>query len=473
MTTDIKDRGGRRNPALAAAQLLPPHFIFGAATSASQIEGAWNEDGRGPSIWDRFLHVPGGPHSGDTADLTCDHYHRYKLDVALMRRLGLDAYRFSISWSRIFPAGKGEINQKGLDFYERLVDALLDAGIQPFPTLYHWDLPAALQDEYCGWLSRETGHHFADYASAVVKRLGDRVVNWTTFNEPEVIIAGYGGSGMAPGVNRGDLAHHTGHHLMVAHGLAAKAIRAASSAAKVGIVLNFNVMDPCDGSEAAVKRARGNYVRAYRWYLDGLINGQYPEEVARILRRSPKLPEGCSRRRATDWVQATDMKLISQPLDFLGLNYYTRFVFDGDGKFVHEAGHVRTQMGWQVYPIGLARLLEDFKRTYGNDLPPVYVTENGAAFDDTLSDGRVSDELRTKFLGDHFLALAAATMAGVDVRGYFAWSLMDNLEWPLGFGKTFGIVHVDRRPGEDLRRTVKESGRFYARFIREHKKTRR
>lgn len=463
---------------LAAAKLLPPHFLFGAATSATQIEGGWNQDGRGPTIWDRFLHVQGGPHSGDTADITCDHYNRVDEDVELMRKLGLDAYRFSIAWSRIFPTGRGQINQPGLDFYDRLVDKLLAAGIQPFPTLYHWDLPAALQDDFCGWLGRETTQHFADYASAVVRRLGDRVKNWTTFNEPEVIIAGTTGGGMAPGLNRGDLGFHTGHHLMVAHGMAAQAIRAAGpSDTKVGIVLNFNVMDPADGSEAAARRARLNYVRAYRWYLDGLLNGQYPEEVACELRKAPKLPANCSRRRATDWVRGTDMKLVSQPLDFLGLNYYTRFVFDGDGKFVEEPGHVRTQMGWQVYPVGLTRLLEEFRRTYTN-LPPVYVTENGAAFDDTLTGkgkakGRIHDETRTQFLADHMVALAAAVMSGVDVRGYFAWSLMDNLEWPLGFAKTFGLVHVDRRAGKTfLRRTIKDSGRFYARFIGAHKRTR-
>lgn len=457
---------------LAAAKLLPPGFLFGAATSATQIEGAWNEDGRGPTIWDRFLHVQGGQHSGDTADVACDHYHRYAEDVELMRKLGLDAYRFSIAWSRIMPTGRGEVNAAGLDFYDRLVDKLLEAGIQPFPTLYHWDLPAALQDDFGGWLGRETTKHFADYAGVVVRRLGDRVKNWTTFNEPEVIIAGYAGAGMAPGVDRGDLGYHAGHHLMVAHGLGVQAIRAASADAKVGIVLNFNIMDPADGTEAAANRARTNYVRAYRWYLDGLLNGQYPEEVACDLRRAPELPKGCSRAKAVDWVQATDMKTISQPLDFLGLNYYTRFVFDGDGRWVEEPGHVRTQMGWQVYPMGLARLLDEFRRGYSN-LPPVYITENGAAFDDTVEGNRIHDAGRTKFLADHFEAVAAAVnTSGVDVRGYFAWSLMDNLEWPLGFAKTFGIVHVDRRPGANLKRTVKDSGRYYARFIAEHKKTR-
>jgi beta-glucosidase len=458
----------RTGVSLRAATLLPTSFRFGAATSAYQIEGAWNQDGRGPSIWEPFLQNP-GQHSGDSGDVACDHYNRYRDDVKLMKKLGLDAYRFSIAWPRVMPTGRGAVNQKGLDFYDRLVDKLLEAGIDPFPTLYHWDLPQQLQDDYCGWLGRETTHHFADYADVVVRRLGDRVKRWTTFNEPEVIIAGYISSGMAPAVNRGDLGYHVGHHLMVAHGLANTAIRAALPDAQVGIVLNFNIVDPADGSEGALKNARERYVKAYRWYLDGLLNGQYPEEVLKHLKLAPRLPETATRRRANAWVRPGDMKLISQKLDFMGINYYTRFVVDANGQDVVEPNHKRTQMGWQIYPFGLARLMEEMNRQF--KLPPMYITENGAALDDVLKDGQVNDVQRTQYIADHLEALASCiNQGGVDIRGYFCWSFMDNLEWPLGFAKTFGLVHVDR--ANNLKRTPKNSARWYSKVIEQHRKRR-
>lgn len=459
----------RTGVSLRAAKMLPPTFRFGAATSAYQIEGGWNQDGRGPSIWEPFLQNP-GQHSGDTGDVACDHYNRMPDDVRLMKKkLALDAYRFSISWSRVLPLGRGAVNEKGMDFYDRLVDELLAAGIEPFPTLYHWDLPLQLQTDYCGWLSRETAYHYADYANLMVRRLGDRVKNWSTFNEPEVIIAGYIGHGMAPAVNRGDLGYHVGHMLMLSHGLGAQAIRAAAPEANVGIVLNFNIVDPADGSEDALKQARRRYVMAYRWYLDGLLNGQYPEEVTSILRKAPRLPSNATRPRANAWVRAGDMKVISQKLDFMGINYYTRFVVDENGRDVVEPNHMRTQMGWQVYPFGVARLMEDMHRRF--KMPPLYITENGAALDDVLENGQVNDVRRTKFIADHLEALATAiNVGGVDIRGYFCWSLMDNLEWPLGFSKTFGLVHVDRQ--NDLKRTVKDSGRWYAKVIREHRQRR-
>lgn len=453
---------------LRAAKLLPTTFRFGAATSAYQIEGAWNQDGRGACIWDPFLQNP-GEHSGDTGEVACDHYNRMPQDVKLMRKLGLDAYRFSISWSRVLPSGRGAVNEKGVDFYDRLVDKLLKAGIEPFPTLYHWDLPLQLQTDYCGFLSRETAYHFADYANLMVRRLGDRVKNWTTFNEPEVIIAGYISNGMAPAVARPDLGYHAGHTLMLSHGLGAQAIRAAAPEANVGIVLNFNIVDPANGSEAALLQARRRYVMAYRWFLDGLLKGEYPEEVMSSLRLAPRLPSNATRPRANAWVRVGDMKTISQTLDFMGINYYTRFVVDEKGNDVVEPNHMRTQMGWQVYPFGVARLMDDLHRQF--KMPPLYITENGAALDDVFADGRVNDKARTKFIADHLEALATAiNVAGVDIRGYFCWSLMDNLEWPLGFAKTFGIVHVNRE--NDLKRTIKDSGRWYAKLIREHRKLR-
>lgn len=457
----------RTGVSLRAAQLLPSQFRFGAATSAYQIEGGWNQDGRGPSIWDPFLQRPGN-HSGDSGDVACDHYNRYKADVQLMKRLNFDAYRFSISWSRVLPNGRGPINQQGLDFYDRLVDELLAAGIEPFATLYHWDLPLKLQDDFCGWLGRETTQHFANYADVVVRRLGDRVKRWSTFNEPEVILAGYSGTGMAPAIERPDLRAHVGHMLMVAHGLAAQSIRAARSDSQVGIVLNFNIIDPADGSEAALKIARERYITAYRWYLDALLTGQYPAEILKNFRGAPKLPANATQRRAKDWVQPGDMQLIAQPLDFMGINYYTRFVVDGKGNDVVQP-RKRTQMGWEIYPFGLARLMEDMHRQF--KLPPMYITENGAALDDVFANGRVNDVQRTQYVADHLEALATIiNTAGVDIRGYFCWSFLDNLEWPLGFAKTFGLVHVDRR--NDLKRTPKDSALWYSRVIREHRKLR-
>lgn len=444
---------------------LPADFKFGAATSAYQVEGAANVDGRGASIWDPFLADPTKPHSKDTGEIACDHYHRFREDIAIMAALGLDAYRFSISWSRIFPDGRGTINEKGLDFYSRLVDELLENGIEPFATLYHWDLPLKLQSDFGGWLSRRTLHHFANYSETVVKRLGDRVKNWSTFNEPEVIIAGYIGQGMAPAVNRPDVAFHVGHNLMVAHGLGTEAIRSASGDAKVGIVLNFNIIDPVDRSAAAAKGAHDAFVRAYSWYLDGLLEGKYPEVVLAELARVPRVPGVKPGPSGKSWIKRGDMTLIKQPLDFLGINYYTRFVVDGDGRHVQIPGIERSQMGWQLYPIGLARLLDQLHRGY--KLPPIYITENGLSIDDTVQGARINDRKRAKFIIDHLDALGLAARSGVDVRGYFVWSLLDNLEWPLGFAKTFGIVHVDRT--NDLKRTVKESGWHYASTIRLHR----
>lgn len=458
----------RTGVSLRAAHLLPSSFRFGAATSAYQIEGGWNQDGRGPSIWDPFLQNPGN-HSGDTGDVACDHYNRYREDVALMKRLGLDAYRFSFSWSRVLPSGRGAVNEKGIDFYSRLVDELLANGIEPFATLYHWDLPKALQDDFCGWLGRETAGYFADYSELMVRRLGDRIKRWSTFNEPEVIIAGYIGDGMAPAVNRSDLGYHVGHMLMVSHGMAAKAIRAERSDAQVGIVLNFNIVDPANGSEGALRKARERYVKAYSWFTDGLLKAQYPQEVLNHLRLAPRLPATATRRRANAWVRAGDMKLISQKLDFMGINYYTRFVVDEQGRDVVEPGHKRTLMGWQIYPFGLGRLMEDLHRMY--KLPPMYITENGAALTDTLVDGAVHDVQRTQYIADHLENLATIiNTAGVDIAGYFPWSFLDNLEWPLGFSKTFGLVHVDRQ--SDLKRTPKDSALWYSQVIAEHKKLR-
>ncbi|HEY9775916.1 MAG TPA: GH1 family beta-glucosidase [Planktothrix sp.] len=447
--------------------MLPREFKFGCATSAYQVEGATAEDGRGPCIWDPFLHDPSARHSGDNADVACDHYHRLSEDIAIMKQLGLSAYRFSISWSRILPQGEGEINEAGLAFYARLADELLAAGIEPFATLYHWDLPLALEKKYGGWLSRDVCRAFAHYAKIVVQRLGDRIKNWATFNEPEVIIAGYVSRGMAPALDRPDLGFHVGHNLLLAHGLAVREIRAIRPDVAVGIVLNFNVIDPADKSAACALRARDRFVRAYSWHLDGLLDGEYSPEVLAILNaKVPPLPSYPQARGRRKWILAGDMELICEKIDFMGINYYTRFVVDAAGNNVEEPGHERTQMGWQIHPFGLATLLEELNRLY--KMPPVYITENGAALNDTVESGQIHDARRAQFILDHLDVLACLTATTtVDVRGYFVWSLMDNLEWPLGFAKTFGIVHVDRQ--NNLRRTIKDSGHAYARYIAQHK----
>jgi beta-glucosidase len=453
---------------LALAQLLPTKFLFGVATAAYQVEGAAHQDGRGQSIWDRFLADRKFVHSGDTGEVACDHYHHFKEDIRLMNRIGVDAYRFSFAWPRIFPHGDKELNKLGVDFYDRLIDELLKKDIKPFATLYHWDLPLTLQAKYGGWLSRETLSRFADYASFMVRKFGDRVQTWTTFNEPEVIISGYTGLGMAPGLNHRSIGFHVGHNLMVAHGLALKAMRAENRKTQVGIVLNFNIIDGKDNSEKCVLASRRHFIRAYSWYLDGLLNGKYPIEIHRCLGQTPKLAF-VSPRSSAQWVRSGDMKLIAQRLDFIGINYYTRFVVNEKGCFFQRQHIQRTQMGWEIYPFGLARLLDQLNSCYR--LPPMYITENGVAFRDTVRRGRIHDQERREFIFNHVLSLTTAIKNGVDVRGYFVWSLLDNLEWALGFSKTFGIVHVERRSGR-LHRTIKDSGLAYTKLIRTHRRYR-
>lgn len=429
---------------------LPHGFVFGASTSAYQVEGAAFEGGRGQSIWEPFLRKPHTP-PYDLGDVTCDHYNRYREDVALMKAMGLDAYRFSISWPRVLPNGEGKVNETGLDFYDRLVDELLAAGIDPYVTLYHWDLPLALQKRYHGWFHRETAYAFADYSALMVKRLGDRVKKWATLNEPEVIIAGYISSGMAPGMNLPRSGHRVGHHLLLGHALGTQAMRAARSDIECGIVLNLVPIDPVDpNNEKQCAAARDRWTMSYAWYLDAMLNGHYPDIVHDALDRSD----------SGNPVKPLDMSLIAQKLDFLGINYYTRFLANEKGDIVETPDVDRTQMGWEMVPDSFTKMLVDLNREY--EMPPVYITENGAALNDTVSRGRINDRGRIKYLDDHIGAVARAIKGGADVRGYFAWSLMDNLEWPLGFAKTFGLIHVDRTT---LDRTVKDSGLWYAKVI--------
>lgn len=425
---------------------FPPNFCFGASTSAYQIEGSDpNTDGRGASIWEEYFATR--PQL-DNGSIACGHYDRMPEDVQLMKKMGLQAYRFSIAWPRVLPEGHGKVNAKGMDFYDRLVDNLLANGITPFTTLYHWDLPLALGKNK-GWLNRETCHRFADYAALMGKRLGDRVKHWTTFNEPEVIVAGYIGDGLAPGLSDPKLRITAGHHLMVAHGLGAQALRAVRDDLKLSIVLNLVPIEP--STPACTAAARRRWQRDYAWYMDGVLKATYPDVI---------LEEAASNNAP---ILAGDMALMSQKLDFLGINWYLRFVVDEHGNNVRIPAAEYTQMpDWEICPGALSRMLLAMHKEYRGVLPPIYVTENGAALDDTIVDGQIHDVGRARYIHDHLNAIEMAVAGGVDIRGYLAWSFMDNLEWSLGFKKTFGLVHVDRTT---LARTVKGSGHWYTRMI--------
>jgi beta-glucosidase len=439
------------------SRAFPEGFLWGAATSAYQIEGSPLADGAGPSIWQRFAHSPGRTHDGETGDVACDHYRRWHDDVRLMAELGLNAYRFSISWSRVIPEGTGRVNEGGLGFYDRLVDGLLEHGITPNATLYHWDLPAALDDRG-GWLNRDVAGWFAEYAAVMFRRLGDRVPMWATLNEPWVVTdGGYLHGALAPGHRNLFEAPIASHNLLRAHGAAVQAYRSLANG-QIGIVVNLEpkVAATDRPEDLAATRRADAYMN--RQYLDPVFFGSYPEEMAEIF------------GEAWPRFSAEDMALIRQPIDFLGVNYYTRGVTKDDpanlpvrNGYVKQPGHTYTETGWEVHAPALAELLGWVRGRYG--ATPLYITENGAAFYDPPKpvDGRIDDPLRVAYFGDHLRAVHAAIGQGVDLRGYFAWSLLDNYEWSLGYSKRFGIVHVDY---ETQQRTPKASARFYSRVIR-------
>lgn len=435
---------------------FPDGFVWGAATSAYQIEGSPLADGAGPSIWQRFAHTPGMMNNGDTGDVACDHYRRMPEDVALMRDLGLKAYRFSVAWARVLPQGTGKVNPRGLDFYERLVDTLLANGIEPMLTLYHWDLPAALDDRG-GWLNPDIAEWFAEYTSVMVRKLDDRVKRWVTLNEPWVVTdGGYLHGALAPGHRSRFEAPIASHQLLRAHGAAVKAYRALGKH-QIGIVVNIEPKYAASDSAEDLAATRRAEAYMNRQYLDPVFLGAYPEEMREIFGEAwPNWP-------------AQDFELIKQPIDFLGVNYYTRAVtrhqsdaYPLNAVTVRQPQSTYTETGWEVHAQGFVDTLLRIKQRYGN--PPVYITENGSAFyDPPVVDNEVhEDPLRVDYLRKHLKALHAAIQAGADVRGYMAWSLLDNLEWSLGFSKRFGILHVDFAT---QKRTPKASAKLYSQII--------
>jgi beta-glucosidase len=432
-------------------RVFPPDFVWGVATSSFQIEGAAHEDGKGESIWDRFCRVPGAIADGSHGDLACDHVHRLEADLDLIAGLGVDAYRFSVSWPRVQPDGRGAFNEAGLAFYERLVDGLLARGIRPYLTLNHWDLPQALQDAG-GWAARETVHHFVAYARHVAARMGDRVMAIPTHNEPWVIaVLGHESGIFAPGIKSRATAMQVAHHLLLSHGLAVQALRADGCRARLGIVLNLSPIGPASDSPEDAAAAWLEDGRSVRWYMDPLFKGEYPADVWQHL--GGDVPQ----------VEPGDAVAIATPMDFLGINYYTRGVVSASGAWsAQTSGKPLTDMGWEVVPEGLTELLTRMHRDWS--LPPLYVMENGAAFQDTLVDGRVHDADRTAYIASHIAAVADAMDRGVPMAGYMVWSLMDNFEWASGYAKRFGIVHVDYAT---LQRTPKDSYRWYRGFLQQ------
>jgi beta-glucosidase len=449
---------------LTAHAGFPADFVWGVATAAYQIEGAVDEDGRGESIWDRFCATPGNVRGGDSGAIACDFYHRYANDLGLVQELGVDALRLSIAWPRIVPEGRGPVNQKGLDFYDRLVDALLENGIAPYLTLYHWDLPQVLEDRG-GWPARETVEAFAEYAEVVVRRLGDRVDHWITINEPWVVAwLGYGSSKLAPAPlpnapgrtsERDALAAL--HHLLMAHGRAVEIVRREAPGSTVGIAANMSHVYPASDSERDLRAAAEADGHTHRWILDALYKGSYPADMLDRFRGA--LPV------MTD----DDARLIAAPTDFLAVNNYSRAVVvatpEDDAASTWTAAQIPgaeyTEMGWEVYPQGLSDLLIRIHNDYAPSR--IYIGENGAAFSDVrLHDGSVHDPERTEYLRDHVDAVSAALDHGVPVAGYFVWSLLDNFEWAFGYSKRFGIVYVDY---PTLERVPKGSYYWYRDFI--------
>ena len=437
---------------------FPPDFSWGTATASYQVEGAWNEDGKGESIWDRFSHTEGKIRTGETGDVACDQYHRYKEDVALMKELGLRGYRFSVAWSRIFPEGKGAINQKGLDYYSRLVDELLANGIMPFPTLYHWDLPQALQDDG-GWANRDIVGHFATYAGVVTDALGDRVKKWMVFNEPWVFtFLGYLFGIHAPGIRDSGTGLRTTHIANLAHAAALKAMRATGKPEAIGTAYSMSSTYPASDSEEDVAAAERQHAFSNDWFLKPIIHGEYPHayvEQDKVLARMD--------------IRPGDMESMKSKLDFIGINLYQRGIVANAPQDRNVGARQipgpgpRTDFNWEVWPAAIYRMIMRVTKDYGR--PPIYVTENGCSYGDRPGpDGRVHDQRRIDFLNGFIGQVGRALDEGADVRGYYLWSLMDNFEWAEGYAQRFGIIDCDFENGE--KRTIKDSGYWYRDLIK-------
>lgn len=427
---------------------FPKDMKWGTATASYQIEGAAYEDGRGPSIWDTFSHTPGKVFNGDNGDVACDSYHRYEEDIALMKELGIDVYRFSVAWPRIFPNGKGEVNQKGLEFYHRFVDKLIENGIEPMCTLYHWDLPQALQDQG-GWNSRETIDAFVAYAELMFQEFSGKIHYWITLNEPWCIsyLSNYIGM-HAPGFKDLQLATNVAHHLLIAHGRAVKSFRESGIKGQIGYAPNTTWLEPFSNKQEDIDACRRENAYFIEWFMDPVFKGEYPSFMV----------EWFEMKGVTVPIEAGDLELIHQPIDFLGINYYTGHIArykenEGlfDWEFV-ENGYERTDIGWPVYPEGFYKVLAYITERYGN--VPIYITENGSCYNDEPEHDRVKDDRRIKYLKQHLTSLSRSIEAGVNIKGYLTWSMLDNFEWSEGYSKRFGIVYVDYNT---LKRTKKDS----------------
>ncbi len=434
-------------------------FFWGTSAASFQIEGAWNEDGKGESIWDRFCHIPGKVDNGDTGDVACDHYHRYPEDIAIMKQLGIQVQRLSISWPRIYPDGKGRINPKGIEFYQKVVDTMLENGIEPFVVLYHWDLPQKLSD-LGGWLNPEIVNWFADFSRTVFRALKGKVKYWGTVLEPHVICyGGYNSYDTAPGIKDFSSALLAGHNLLKAHGRAVQIFREENPGGEIGLITCLPMTYPVTDSPEDLAAAERNDKHYRAWFLDPIFKGSYPADLWKWYEdHGVVLPE----------VTEEDLKLISEPIDFLGTNYYSAdFVKAGSGSWplmldqVKPDVEVFTDMGWNVYPKGFYDTLMRTKRDYD---PKMVITENGAAFYDVVNrDGRIADDSRIEYLYRHLKEVYRAKQDGARIMGYMVWSIMDNFEWSHGYSKRFGLVHIDYKT---LKRTIKDSGYWYSNVIK-------
>jgi beta-glucosidase len=435
---------------------FPKDMKWGTATASYQIEGAAFEDGRGLSIWDTFSHTPGKVVNGDNGDVACDSYHRYEEDITIMKELGIDTYRFSVSWPRIFPNGTGDINPKGLEFYHKFVDKLIENGIEPMCTLYHWDLPQALQDKG-GWENRETIDAFVQYAQTMFKEFRGKIKSWITLNEPWCIsfLSNHLGA-HAPGNLDLQLAADISHHLLLAHGRAVKRFRELEVEGQIGFAPNTTWLDPYSTKQEDIDACHREIGHFVEWFMDPVFKGEYPKFMI----------DWFKKKGVELHIQEGDLETICQPIDFLGINYYTGHIArykENSGLFdveFIEMGYERTDIGWSIYPEGFYKVLSYITNRYGN--VPIYITENGACYNDEPADGKVEDGRRIKYLKQHLAALSQAIESGVNIKRYFVWSLMDNFEWAEGYSKRFGIVHVDY---QTLKRTKKDSYYWYKKTI--------